>query len=198
MRAIIGLGNPGTRYAQTRHNAGFLCLDFFAVERGVAFRPALFNAYFAKGTYNESSFVLLKPTTFMNLSGEAVAVAAEQWELQPSDILVVYDDIYLPPGSLRVRQSGGDGGHNGISSILFHLASDQFPRLRIGVGSPAPDEDQAAYVLEKIPEDDVQPLREAFEKSFELMNGFLNGGVKELLDVNSRLSQSKSKPEDSL
>lgn len=134
----------------------------------------------------------------MNLSGEAVAVAAEQWELQPSDILVVYDDIYLPPGSLRVRQSGGDGGHNGISSILFHLASDQFPRLRIGVGSPAPDEDQAAYVLEKIPEDDVQPLREAFEKSFELMNGFLNGGVKELLDVNSRLSQSKSKPEDSL
>ena len=145
---IVGLGNPGKQYELTRHNAGFLFADLLADKNGVKINKIQFKAVTASLTLGGVKCLLMKPQTFMNNSGEAVRQAASFYKIPPERILVVFDDISLPCGRLRIRRKGSDGGHNGIKSIIYHLNSDAFPRVKLGVGEkPHPDYDLADWVL---------------------------------------------------
>lgn len=149
---IVGLGNPGKEYARTRHNMGFLAMDVLAGTLGVRVQKQKFQALTATATYHGQKLLLMQPQTFMNASGLAVSQAANFYRVPPERILVLFDDISLPPGKLRVRANGSAGGHNGIKSIIHSLSSDQFPRVKIGVGAkPTPEYDLADWVLGQIP-----------------------------------------------
>ena len=145
---VVGLGNPGTQYVNTRHNAGFLALDHIAEKLGTRIERTRFKALTAEVTLGGAHVLLMKPQTFMNLSGEAVREAAAFYHIEPANVIVIYDDINLPVGRLRVRGKGSDGGHNGIKSIVSQLGSNEFPRIRVGVGErPNPEFDLADWVL---------------------------------------------------
>lgn len=145
---IVGLGNPGKNYERTRHNVGFRALDAFAARRGIRVARAKFQALCGEGSIGGVPVALLKPTTFMNLSGEAVSAAARYYKLPPERVLVLCDDVSLAPGVIRIRDSGSAGGHNGLRSLIDRLGSENFPRLRIGVGEkPHPEMELADWVL---------------------------------------------------
>lgn len=163
---IVGLGNPGKQYELTRHNAGFLFADLLADKNGVKINKIQFKAVTASLTFGGVKCLLMKPQTFMNNSGEAVRQAASFYKIPPERILVVFDDISLPCGRLRIRRKGSDGGHNGIKSIIYHLNSDAFPRVKLGVGEkPHPDYDLADWVLSQFKKDELALLHEAAEKA---------------------------------
>lgn len=145
---VACLGNPGARYERSRHNAGFLVADRLAAQHGTPIRRLRFKALCAEMTLGGERVLVIKPQTFMNLSGEAVRDAAAFYRIPPGRILVVADDVALPAGKLRIRRSGSAGGHNGLKSIIYQLASDQFPRIKIGVGAPPhPEYEMADWVL---------------------------------------------------
>ena len=149
---IVGLGNPGKEYERSRHNLGFRALDLLAETLGVSVKKAKFRALTAQATYRGQKLLLMKPETYMNASGMAVEQAAQYYKLPPERVLVLFDDISLAPGRIRVRPSGSAGGHNGIKSIISVLHSDEFPRVKIGVGEkPSPEYDLADWVLGQIP-----------------------------------------------
>ena len=145
---VVGLGNPGKGYEKSRHNTGFLVLDELARRTGAKVTRLRFKALTDTVTLGGQKVLLMKPQTFMNLSGEAVGQAAAYYKIPPQRVLVLFDDISLPPGRLRVRPSGSAGGHNGLKSIISHLGSQDFPRVKVGVGEkPHPDYDLADWVL---------------------------------------------------
>ena len=145
---IVGLGNPGSDYVNTRHNAGFQAVDALAAALGVKVNKIKFKALCAAANYRGQKLLLMKPETFMNASGIAVEAAAHFYKIPPERVLVLFDDISLPVGKIRVRKSGSAGGHNGIKSIIAMLHSEEFPRVKIGVGAkPHPDYDLADWVL---------------------------------------------------
>ena len=145
---IVGLGNPGAEYAKTRHNIGFRCLDILAETLGCSVDKGKFQGLYGQTTYRGKKVYLLKPLTYMNLSGRSVLQLSAYFRIPPQRIIVLFDDISLEPGRLRVRPSGSAGGHNGIKSIIGELGSQDFPRVKIGVGSkPHPDFDLADWVL---------------------------------------------------
>ena len=145
---IVGLGNPGSDYVNTRHNAGFQAVDALAAELGVKVNKIKFKALCAAANYRGQKLLLMKPETFMNASGIAVEAAAHFYKLPPERVLVLFDDISLPVGKIRVRKSGSAGGHNGIKSIIAMLRTEDVPRVKIGVGAkPHPDYDLADWVL---------------------------------------------------
>ena len=149
---IVGLGNPGREYERSRHNMGFRALDLLAETLGVSVKKAKFRALTAQASYRGQKLLLMKPETYMNASGMAVEQAAQYYKLPPERVLVLFDDISLAPGRIRVRPSGSAGGHNGIKSIISVLHSDEFPRVKIGVGEkPSPEYDLADWVLGQIP-----------------------------------------------
>lgn len=165
---IVGLGNPGPKYEFTRHNAGFLCMDLLAQQLGVKIDRIKFKSVVADVAIEGSRCILMKPQTFMNNSGEAVRDAANFYKIPPEHIIILFDDISLPPGKLRIRRKGSDGGHNGIKSILYLLGSDQFPRIKLGVGAkPRPDYDLADWVLSTLQKDELSRMKEAMEKACE-------------------------------
>ena len=165
---IVGLGNPGPKYEFTRHNAGFLCMDLLAQQLGVKIDRIKFKSVVADVAIEGSRCILMKPHTFMNNSGEAVRDAANFYKIPPEHIIILFDDISLPPGKLRIRRKGSDGGHNGIKSILYLLGSDQFPRIKLGVGAkPRPDYDLADWVLSTFQKDELSRMKEAMEKACE-------------------------------
>jgi PTH1 family peptidyl-tRNA hydrolase len=142
MKLLVGLGNPGAQYETTRHNVGWMALDRLATERGLIFKSdRRFRADVAETTVPDSDerLVLAKPLTYMNLSGESVGALARFYKIEPADILVVYDEMALPLGQIRVRPGGSAAGHNGMKSLIAHLGTQDFPRVRIGVGAPAGD-----------------------------------------------------------
>ncbi|MBO7342014.1 MAG: aminoacyl-tRNA hydrolase [Clostridia bacterium] len=160
---IVGLGNPGAQYANTRHNAGFLALDAIAEKLGVRIDRTRFKALTAEASLGGAHVLLLKPQTFMNLSGEAVREAAAFYHIEPANIIVIYDDINLAVGRLRVRGKGSDGGHNGIKSIIAQLGSNEFPRVRVGVGErPNPAYDLADWVLSAFTPGEREALAASF------------------------------------
>ncbi len=160
---VVGLGNPGAQYANTRHNVGFLTLDAIAEELGVRIDRMRFKALTGEGVLAGHHVLFLKPQTFMNLSGEAVREAAALYHIAPEHIIVIYDDVCLPVGRLRVRGKGSDGGHNGIKSIIYQLQSDAFPRIRIGVGErPNPEYDLADWVLSAFPPAEREVLAKVY------------------------------------
>ncbi len=155
---IVGLGNPGTQYENTRHNAGFAALDAAAQAWGVRVARARFSALTGAGVLGESKVLLMKPQTFMNDSGAAVGAAAAFYKLAPEQVIVIFDDVSLAPGRLRVRRSGSAGGHNGIKSIIAAIGQD-FPRVKIGVGEkPHPEYDLADWVLGRPSEADRKAI----------------------------------------
>jgi len=161
---IAGLGNPEPKYEQTRHNAGFLAIDRLAEKRGASIKKMKFHALTGEAEISGERCLLLKPLTFMNLSGEAVEEASQFYKIPPERILVLFDDISLDPGRLRIRRKGSDGGHNGIKSIIHCTGADTFPRVKIGVGKkPRPDYDLAAWVLGKFPAEDQKAIDKACE-----------------------------------
>ena len=165
---IVGLGNPGPKYEFTRHNAGFLCMDLLAQQLGVKIDRIKFKSVVADVAIEGSRCILMKPQTFMNNSGEAVRDAANFYKIPPEHIIILFDDISLPPGKQRIRRKGSDGGHNGIKSILYLLGSDQFPRIKLGVGAkPRPDYDLADWVLSTFQKDELSRMKEAMEKACE-------------------------------
>ena len=165
---IVGLGNPGPKYEFTRHNAGFLCMDLLAQQLGVKIDRIKFKSVVADVAIEGSRCILMKPQTFMNNSGEAVRDAANFYKIPPEHFIILFDDISLPPGKLRIRRKGSDGGHNGIKSILYLLGSDQFPRIKLGVGAkPRPDYDLADWVLSTFQKDELSRMKEAMEKACE-------------------------------
>lgn len=161
---IVGLGNPGREYENTRHNTGFQCIDLLAEKLGVCITKERFKALTAAASHGGQKLVLMKPQTFMNASGIAVEAAAHFYKVPPERVLVIFDDISLPVGRIRVRPDGSAGGHNGIKSIISSLGSDRFPRVKIGVGAkPHPDYDLADWVLSSISKED----RESYASSLE-------------------------------
>ena len=133
MKLIVGLGNPGRDYAETRHNVGFMVADRAAADHRAAWKRDGFGAFACYAEWSQGRVKLLKPETMMNLSGEAVLAAVRRWKVEPADVLVISDDVYLPLGSMRLKPAGGAGGHNGLASCLEALGTEQVPRLRIGV-----------------------------------------------------------------
>lgn len=165
---IAGLGNPGPKYEYTRHNAGFLCIDLLAQQLSVKIDRIKFKSIVADVIIESRRCLLMKPQTFMNNSGEAVRDAANFYKIPPEHVIILFDDISLPPGKLRIRRKGSDGGHNGIKSIIYLLNSDQFPRVKLGVGAkPHPDYDLADWVLSPFQKDELPRMKEAMEKACE-------------------------------
>ena len=180
---IVFLGNPGLKYEGTRHNAGFMAADAMAKEKNISINRARFKALTATVDIGGESVMLMKPQTFMNLSGEAVIQAVRFYKIPPEKIIVVFDDISLPCGKLRIRRKGTDGGHNGIKSIIYHLNSDQFPRIKIGVGAkPNPEYDLADWVLSKFGKDDTEQLKAAITKATEVLPFILDGEIDKAMN----------------
>lgn len=159
---IVGLGNPGEQYENTRHNAGFLMLDAFAAQIDAVFHKHQFHAHIANGSCADKCILLMKPDTFMNLSGQAVQEAMAFYHIPPEQVIVIYDDINLPVGSVRIRKQGSDGGHNGMKNIIYLTGADTFPRIRIGIGQkPHADYALADWVLSRFTPADLEALSDA-------------------------------------
>ena len=173
---IVGLGNPGDKYRNTRHNAGFLALEYTAKKLGTPIATSKFDALTAEAVVGGKRTLLVLPQTFMNLSGNAVIKAAKFYKIEPQNIIVVFDDISLDVGKIRIRKKGSAGGHNGIKSIIEHLGSDEFPRIKIGVGKkPHPEMDLADWVLSGFSKDEQNCLEELFASVFDALS-LMNGG----------------------
>ena len=177
---IVGLGNPGPRFEGTRHNIGFCVLDRLAGKLGVKIDRAKFSGYTARATLAGEPVLLLKPTTMMNLSGQAVRQAARYYAIAPEHIVVVFDDISLAPGRLRVRAEGSAGGHNGIKSIIAELGSQAFPRVKVGVGDrPHPDYDLADWVLGRFSQQEKKLVDDAVDRAAGAIETILSRGTYE-------------------
>lgn len=156
---IAGLGNPGKEYEKTRHNIGFLSIDYIAERLGVRIDRAKFHALVAEAKMADTRVLLMKPETYMNNSGVAIGEAAAFYKIPPERVLILHDEISFDPGIIRIRRKGSAGGHNGLKSIIAHLSSDEFPRIKIGVGKkPSPEYDLADFVLGKFPKDDLDAI----------------------------------------
>ena len=174
---IVGLGNPGAEYAKTRHNVGFRTADLLAAQAGVKIDRAKFRGLVCQARLAGQKVLLLKPQTFMNASGEAVHLAAMFYRVPISRILVISDDISLPVGKVRVRAEGSAGGHNGLKSIISHLGSQDFPRVKIGVGAkPHPDYDLADWVLSDFSAQEEKALAPALEHAAEAVLALMQSG----------------------
>ncbi len=175
---IVFLGNPGPRYEMTRHNAGFMAADAMAKEKNVNINKARFKALTATCDIGGESVLLMKPQTFMNLSGDAVAQAAKFYKIPPERVIVVSDEISLPIGKLRIRTKGSAGGHNGLKDIIAKLGTDAFPRIRIGVGAPPhPDYDMADWVLSSFKNQDAEDMLAAAERAAQAAQCYITQGA---------------------
>ena len=163
MRVFVGLGNPGSEYAATKHNVGFMLADALARHFEATSWQDRFRAQVAEARLGAEKLLIVKPQTYMNSSGEAVGELARWYKLEPEDLVVAHDDMDLPVGMIRIRKKGGAGGHNGIKSIIAHLGTEEFPRVRIGIGRPLPGWDVIRHVLAPFREEDVPRIREAVE-----------------------------------
>ena len=174
---VVGLGNPGARYESTRHNMGFLAVDRLAEREKLRFNKLRFKAWTAEWKLGENKVLVMKPQTYMNLSGEAVRQAVDFYKIPPERVLVVSDDTALAVGRLRIRKGGSAGGHNGLKNIIQHLGTDQFPRVRVGVGEkPHPDYDMADWVLGKFQGEDKKAIGGAVKRAADAMECLLKEG----------------------
>jgi PTH1 family peptidyl-tRNA hydrolase len=151
VKVIIGLGNPGKKYEDTRHNVGFITIDKISDKWGIPVQQSKFRAIVGEGRIETEKVLLVKPQTYMNLSGESVAEIIKFYKLTPDDLLVIYDDLDLPTGQLRLRIKGSAGGHNGIKSLIQHLGTQEFNRIKVGIGRPQPGRSVSEYVLQDFP-----------------------------------------------
>ncbi len=177
---IVGLGNPGKQYERTRHNCGFRALDVIAQKLGCKIDKGKFQGLYGQVTYGGGKLFLLKPQTFMNLSGRSVLQLSAYYNIPPQRIIVLFDDISLPPGRLRIRGDGSAGGHNGIKSIIQELGSQEFPRVKIGVGAkPHPEQDLADWVLSTFSAAEEKNLQFALENAADAALCIIDKGIYE-------------------
>lgn len=176
VKLIVGLGNPGPRYTKNRHNVGYQCVERVAQRHGMIFGKVMFKAYITRGQIGGTKVVLARPLTFMNLSGLAIRPLLRWYRLAPSDLLVIYDDLDLPLGKIRLRQKGGSGGHKGIRSIIQALGTQDFARLRIGIGRPVHGEPQD-YVLRDFSPDELITMEDACERAVAAVASFVTEGI---------------------
>ena len=177
MYIIAGLGNPGSRYEHTRHNVGFEVIDILADRMGLWVDEKKHRGLCARGVLEGQKVILLKPQTFMNLSGESVRAAADFYKVEPENILVVYDDVSLEPGQLRIRGKGSAGGHNGIKNIIAHLGTQEFPRVKVGVGEKPKGMDLADYVLSRFSKGEQELMDQAFREAAEAAAAVIGQGL---------------------
>lgn len=181
---VVFLGNPGTKYEMTRHNAGFMAGDAMAKAQGAAINRSRFKALTGTCDIGGETVMLMKPQTFMNLSGEAVAQAVSFYKLAPDHVIVVSDEVALPIGKLRIRTKGSAGGHNGLKNIIALLGTDQFPRIRIGVGdAPHPDYDMADWVLSSFKGKDAEDILAAAARAAEAVECYITKGADRAMNI---------------
>lgn len=184
---VVFLGNPGPKYAGTRHNVGFMAADKCEKATGASIRRARFKALTDQIRVGDASVLLLKPQTFMNLSGDAVGPAARFYKVPPERVLVISDDVSLPVGRLRVRTKGSAGGHNGLKSIISALGTEQFPRVKVGVGAPPhPDYDMADWVLGVLRDQDAVDIDAAAQRAWEAAESYIRTGPERTMDRYNR------------
>ena len=177
---IVGLGNPGREYERSRHNCGFRALDILAQQLGVKVDKLNFQGLYCQTSYNGSKLFLLKPQTYMNLSGRSVLQLSAYFNIPPQRIIVLFDDISLPPGRLRIRADGSAGGHNGIKSIIQEVGSQDFPRVKIGVGAkPNPEYDLADWVLSSFSAQEEKALSVSLKNAADAALAIIDHGVAE-------------------
>ncbi len=177
MYIIAGLGNPTKEYEKTRHNAGFDAIDVLAEKHGIQITERKYKAFCGTGFIGGERVLLAKPQTFMNASGESLREAADFYKIRPEQVIVIYDDISLRVGQLRIRTKGSAGGHNGIKSIIAHLGSQDFPRIKIGVGAKPDRMDLADYVLSRFSQTDRQMMEDAFQDAADAVEFMLADGA---------------------
>jgi PTH1 family peptidyl-tRNA hydrolase len=184
MKLIVGLGNPGRDYVNNRHNVGFKCVDLFAREHGISLTQRGARSKLGTGEVADTRIVLAKPQTFMNLSGEAVSALMRRYRLSSKDTLVIYDDLDIPLGKIRIREKGSSGGHNGLKSIISHLGTQDFPRIRVGIApsegsdiAAAPEVDAVEHVLSDFTDEEKTVMREVYLKVAAAIECILTEGI---------------------
>ncbi len=177
MRLIVGLGNPGSQYEGSRHNVGFRVIDALAKRAGVRVGERRFRALLGRGEVNGQDVMLAKPLTYMNRSGFAVRAIVGWYGLEASDMMVVVDDMALELGRIRIRPKGSDGGHNGLRSIIELIGTEDFPRLRVGIGRPRPGEDAVSYVLGWFERKELAAVSEAVSRAADALEAWLDLGI---------------------
>ena len=181
-KLIVGLGNPGSKYQWTRHNAGFMVLDRFSQATGIAVTRKNFSGLYGEGTYHGERLLLLKPQTFMNLSGRSVAAALNFHKIDIQDLIVIHDDLDIPFGRVKLKEGGGHAGHNGLRSLLQELGSGSFVRLRIGIGRPLHD-DAADYVLSSFSSDELVNLPRIIDCVADLLKLVIEEGLLKAMSI---------------
>ena len=180
---IVGLGNPGSKYENTRHNMGFKTIDLLAEKLNVPVNKVKFKAVYNTVNFAGCKCLIMKPQTYMNLSGEAVREAAQFYKIPADHVLVIYDDISLPVGKLRVRPTGSAGGYNGIKNIIAHLGTQEFPRVKIGVGAPeGADKDMVDWVIGAPSQAERKILAESFEKAIDAAEAIIKNGCQKAMN----------------
>lgn len=175
MKLIVGLGNPGAKYAETKHNIGFIVVNEFAQRHGLTFNKAKFESIYAEGFIGTEKVILLKPQTYMNESGRAIRPMMDYFNIEQEEVVVVYDDLDLDPGRIRLRQKGGAGGHNGIKSMISHLGTQEFDRIRIGIGRPYPSQTVVHHVLSPFPKDHQEEMIDAVHQASDALTYWVEG-----------------------
>lgn len=183
---VVGLGNPGSKYENTRHNAGFIALDYIANQLNVNFNKAKFDALFSEAVIDGKRVLLIKPQTFMNLSGESVVQFMSFYKIPSENVIILFDDISLAPGNLRVKRSGSHGGHNGMRNIIQLAKTDNFPRIKIGIGAKPTDWDLADWVTSKFSDEDLKLLNKTVENSYAALKLMLNGEIEKAMNLANR------------
>ena len=184
---VAGLGNIGKQYEKTRHNAGFLAIDYIAEKCGVKIDRVKFHATVAEANIGGARVLLMKPTTLMNNSGVAIGEAASFYKIPPERVIVLHDEISFDAGIIRIRRKGSAGGHNGLKSIIAHLPGEDFPRIKIGVGKkPSPEYDLADWVLGKLPEGDLKAISERFADISGAVEDIINGDIDAAMNKYSK------------
>jgi PTH1 family peptidyl-tRNA hydrolase len=183
---IVGLGNPGPRYASNRHNLGCRCVEELALANGLSFNKTRRGARLALGRINRRRSILAKPQTYMNESGLAVAGLARYYRIPPESVLVVHDDLDIDLGTLRLRPEGGSGGHKGMQSIIQHLGSQAFPRLRLGIGRPPGRMDPADYVLQDFSSQEEELVADVIQRAVAAIETWLHEGTEAAMDRHNR------------
>lgn len=180
MKLIVGLGNPGREYQGTRHNIGFMVLDILARAHGISVKSRRNKAHVGEGVIENQKVVLAKPLTYMNLSGEAVGGLMRRYRLKPADLIVVSDDVDLPLGRIRIRASGSAGGHKGLRSIIHSLGTQEFARIRVGIGSP--DREMVDYVLSRFHRKERDVVKEVVGRSADAVQMILAEGIEQAMN----------------
>lgn len=182
MKCIVGLGNPGKKYSTTRHNIGFMVVDELVRRHSFDLNKTKFNGKYALEHIGKEKVLFLQPQTYMNSSGEAIRPLMDYYDIPTEDVVIVYDDLDLPTGKIRLRQKGGPGGHNGIKSSISHLGTKEFKRIRIGVGRPTTPQAVIDYVLGTFPKDQIDDVQDSIEKAADAFETWLGKPFVEVMN----------------